>query len=116
MYTFIGKINFGVTYSVCMKSLKGTVGRYDLRHFPVGVWARINQKPMMQSILETAGVSDEGYRSLLLLMVAPEPGKPKCLGQVWASWFAEPRQGDIVVCLYHNPQLCPTHPFQHHHR
>lgn len=71
---------------------------------------------MMQSILETAEVSHEGYRSLLVLMVVPESGKPECLGQVWASWFPEPRQGDIVVCLYHDPQLCPTHPRQLHRR
>lgn len=80
--------------------MKGTVRRYQIGMFPDGKWSRITQKPLMKTLLDTVDVSDEGYCSLFALVAVSESGKSKRLVQLWASWFPEPRPGDIVICLY----------------
>jgi hypothetical protein len=91
-----------------MKILKGKVLQYkSLRFtFSEGVeWSRVNSKQAMRSILNAVKVEDENYRCLFIRMISMRQGQAKSMSQVWASWFPEPREGDIVVCLYHDAAL-----------
>lgn len=103
-----------------MRSLKGTVKRYDPDHFPTdkddkgGEWSRINDKTALRSLLNVVGVSDEGYRCLFCYMVPTSQGKAKNLSQVWSAWLPEPRTGDITLCLYHDVETeANLHPLSH---
>ncbi len=91
-----------------MKLLKGKVLQYKSLRFTSsdGVeWSRVNSKQAMRSILNAVKVEDENYRCLFIRMISMRQGQAKSMSQVWASWFPEPRDGDIVVCLYHDAAL-----------
>ena len=91
-----------------MRLVKGKVSQYKPLRFTSlegTEWSRINSKQAIQSILHAMKVEDENYRCLLIRMIVIRQGQAKSISQVWASWFPEPREGDIVVCLYHDAAL-----------
>ncbi len=91
-----------------MRSLKGKALQYKPLRFTTREgteWVRVNNKQTMGSILAAVKVKDENYQCLLVCMVSAKQEQAKSMLQVWASWFPEPRDGDIIVCLYHEPAL-----------